>query len=486
MEKFLEVSLLRNMGHSEYDAAWVARVADPRTGDPLFPSVLDVVRKSQGPDGGWACDLDYPSARVLATLASVLAITSYDHLDARRDAERAVDFVGREIEKIDPEHVLTIAYELVLVALLREVNDRGFQVEGLIPGATRLQSEKLARLPSSVVYDPRLSTSFSLEFLGDELDREQLERVVLRTGSVGGSVGTTAYCAMRTGDVRMVEYLRKVVSEHGPGNIPYGWPVTVWPLMWVMYHAQLAGVPLPRHREREALAYIDRVFGQDGLTWCEDLEYQDSDDTSIALALLGDRASERQWRALDKFETEQGFLGFLGERGPSVSANAHVLTALQKGRHPEKQRMIERAFGFLIKNRLDDGLWLDKWHASPLYPTSRAIIALVSIGAASEARTSISWLLDTQRDNGGWGFYEDATLEESSYAVHALVSAHRLSPSRGVARALERACRFLQRPQVGQGSDVHPKLWITKVLYRPMAVVLSAIAAARAMSSEFA
>jgi hypothetical protein len=70
--ELLQVPAVYDMGHTEYDAAWIARVPLQGTNQSAFPEVLRVVKEPQAPDGGWAPDINYISARILATLALVI------------------------------------------------------------------------------------------------------------------------------------------------------------------------------------------------------------------------------------------------------------------------------------------------------------------------------------------------------------------------------------------------------------------------------
>jgi hypothetical protein len=221
-QALLHPDVLGDMGHSEYDAAWVARVPGGPGGGPAFPEVLRVVESAQAPDGGWAPHVNYQSARILATLASILAVAGA--AEGRERAARGAEYVLQAWQRLDPREELTIGFELLAPALIRDACARGLPLGSLLDAADALQREKLARLPEALVYEPGLSASFSLEFLGDRLDPARAARVRLSNGSIGASVAATAYYACRTGDPAAMEYLRGVVRAHGADNIPYGPP----------------------------------------------------------------------------------------------------------------------------------------------------------------------------------------------------------------------------------------------------------------------
>jgi hypothetical protein len=205
----------------------------------------------------------------------------------------------------------------------------------------------------------------------------------------------------------------------------------------------------------------------------------------MALMVLHRAGRRGDWSLLDKFESKDGFLCFLFERGPSVSANSHVLRALALGAHPDSRRMAQKAAGFLLGSRRADGSWTDKWHASPCYPTSRSICGLLAFDREAPVRPSVEWLLQTQRPDGSWGFYPRQTPEETAYAVHALTAWHDAGHPE-VASAIGRAGAYLQAFDGSEPKSAHPPLWISKVLYRPLAVVRSAILAAQEMARRVA
>jgi halimadienyl-diphosphate synthase len=86
----------------------------------------------------------------------------------------------------------------------------------------------------------------------------------------------------------------------------------------------------------------------------------------------------------------------------------------------------------------------------------------------------IKWILKTQRADGGWGYYDVSTLEETAYCLQALLhwdrAIERVEPAQ-----IDAAAAFLSR-------NIHeehlPPLWIGKCLYSPRNVVRSAALAA--------
>jgi len=92
----------------------------------------------------------------------------------------------------------------------------------------------------------------------------------------------------------------------------------------------------------------------------------------------------------------------------------------------------------------------------------------------------IQWLLRGQRPDGGWGWFDRSSPEETAYALQSLILARKAGLSIDLA-CLARGAAYLSPFDGSEPADIHPKLWIAKGLYRPLHVVRSAVLAAQAM-----
>jgi hypothetical protein len=112
--------------------------------------------------------------------------------------------------------------------------------------------------------------------------------------------------------------------------------------------------------------------------------------------------------------------------------------------------------------------WFDKWHVSPYYPTSHAIIACA--GFCNELVTdAISWIVSTQNDDGSWGYYMP-TAEETAYCLQALMTWKQCGqpvPSNVLRQGVEWLSGHMTPP--------YPPLWIGKCLYTPVLIVRATI-----------
>jgi halimadienyl-diphosphate synthase len=180
--------------------------------------------------------------------------------------------------------------------------------------------------------------------------------------------------------------------------------------------------------------------------------------------------------AVLSYEHVYYFRCFELESNPSISANIHVLGALRQAGfapdHPKPQKIVT----FLKGVQNDDTSWFDKWHASPYYATTQAIIACA--GYVNElVESSIDWLIKTQHEAGSWGYYA-ATAEETAYCLQALA----IWKKHGGAvpdDVLERGKAWLET----HANPPYPPLWIDKCLYCPQSIVKSAILSALVLLS---
>ena len=163
-----------------------------------------------------------------------------------------------------------------------------------------------------------------------------------------------------------------------------------------------------------------------------------------------------------------------------MSTNIHVLDiARLSPTFPDRENVIEKLIKFLEREMQPNGYWMDKWHASPYYTTGHAIIALSDI-CPSLARKGISWILDSMNSNGTWG-YNGGTLEETAYAIQALMHYHRRVEHINL-ECIQQAVHMLSSRKCLSLLGNSEELWIGKVLYTPIRVVLSLAVSAQFMS----
>ncbi|MFD1930381.1 prenyltransferase/squalene oxidase repeat-containing protein [Nonomuraea mangrovi] len=279
------------------------------------------------------------------------------------------------------------------------------------------------------------------------------------------------------GDVLAVQHLEAVARRHG-GPVPVGLPITVFERGWVLSWLTRAGIELDV--PPEMVADLRAAIGPAGTPAGTGLP-ADADTTSVALYALALLGAPQQPDSLLAFDAGTHFCTWQGEDGHSLSVNAHVLDAFGKyvECRPEAEGRYRPAMARLARWLQDrqrpDGGWEDRWHASPYYATAACALALDEYGgpeAKDAVLAAVTWVLDTQREDGSWGRWQGSP-EETAYALQVL-----LQTSAGVDPRLPEAAAagyvFLRDADL----DDQPALWHDKDLYTPQAVVRAAVLAA--------
>jgi halimadienyl-diphosphate synthase len=198
---------------------------------------------------------------------------------------------------------------------------------------------------------------------------------------------------------------------------------------------------------------------------------KDGDDTGLVYKVLKSFGRPVDLDAMLHYEEDDCFRCYAVESNPSISANIHTLGALRQAGLDAEHPAVLKIVQFLFNAQVSQLYWHDKWHASPYYATSHAIIA----GAGYVdwlVEDAVYWLLTTQNQDGSWGYYSP-TAEETAYCLQALAiwkrNGHAVPDE-----ALQRGAAWLK----AHAQAPYPPLWIGKCLYCPELVVYSAVLSA--------
>jgi len=485
VDSILRRETSRSIQPTDYDTCWVARLVDPG-GTLAYPDLLRELLERQHPDGSWGGTIPYVHDRLLTTLAIVLLLARFgnrkrDHAQ-RRAGER---YIWQHARDLQHEPHRTVGFELILPTLLGEARGQGVN----LPYAQLRQYEserakKLGILPVQRLFEVRTSALFSLEAFAGELDVEGATRLLLTDGSMATSPSATAFLLSQVPDWRSlypkgVDYLEGLVARCDAGLPPIAPSdvfVRAWPLYYLYHGNLLAG---RGELVRANCEYLLERWGPEGIGWSSN-GLPESDDTAMTLLALGRAGYDTDGSCLLAYERERHFAVLEHERDPSVSVNLHVLEALDAIPARDRPRVRDKILGYVLGARHHDTYWTDKWHISPYYPTSRALMILPS-HVPEDMEETVNWLLATQHASGAWGHYAP-TAEETALTLLALLKYHREVRSLPH-EPLHRAARYL----VVEGSlfqDHYPELWISKALYSPTVVVRSTILGALGLYSD--
>jgi halimadienyl-diphosphate synthase len=265
----------------------------------------------------------------------------------------------------------------------------------------------------------------SLEFLGRAVDQVQLRQVLGSNGSLGCSPAATVYYLLQyPDDARALAYLENM--RRHCGHVIYLYPYRAFELAWVLKNLMFSRQPLSEFTSPAVWSDLRDNLGPTGVGLDRELVITDGDTTSVTAQLLIANGDEFDPLILAQFEDPKThtFRTYQYERNLSVSTNAHALEALHAlPDYPNRRAVQEQIIVTLLDKRFYEVYWMDKWNASPYYATAHALIALLAEGHYLEYayQPVIDWLLHTQNNDGSWGFFQIGTVEETAYALTALL-----------------------------------------------------------------
>jgi len=478
--------LLREVGPGRnsiaaYDTAWLVRLGDFESA--LSKHALQWLCEHQLPDGSWgARELFYYHDRVISTLAAVNALAkggkrAQDQAQWQRGLMALENLTrGKTKQLIADPHAMTVGFEMILPTLLAEAESLGIiqnYSEHALGWLRHQRIAKLSKLQGQMI-SRHVTTAFSSEMAGpDALRLLDVENLQESNGSIGNSPSATAYFALqvRPGDSKAIDYLRSITVN---GGAPAFSPWDIFERAWVLWNLSLV---LPFDDETLALCqpHLDYLAAawqpERGVSFSVYYPPKDADNTSVAFSTLTRFGQPVDLAGVLNFEDEDRFRCYDLETHPSVSVNIHVVDALRQAGLESTHPSVQKALCFLHRSQVDQTIWFDKWHVSPYYATSHAIIACAGY-ADDLIRNSVDWILRTQNSDGSWGYYMP-TAEESAYCLQALI-------------VLSRNGYSVPKDVVYRGTVWladhwtmrYPPLWIVKSLYCPELVVRSAILSA--------
>lgn len=465
------------MLNTAYDTAWIARLIELDA--DMGENALDWLRRHQLPDGSWGTGyLRYHHDRMICTLAAMTALAKYGKPDDRQRCQRAQLALKPLANGLlaDPPGA-TIGFEMIAPTLLNEARQLDL-VDGygndILNQLSHYREAKLTALPGGMI-NRHVTVAFSVEMAGPDglrlLDISQLQEA---NGSVGHSPSATAYFALhvRPNDSGALAYLRQVVTESG--GVPDVAPFDVFEQSWTLWNLALLG---PLDNETLALCQPHLDFLQQswkpgvGIGHAVGYTPKDGDDTGLVYEVLTHFGRPADLESVHNYEEDDHYRCYQLEANPSISTNIHILGALRKAGLPADHPAVRKVIRYLERVQTIRLFWFDKWHASPYYPTTHLVIAVAGY-ADDMVDNAVYWILETQNEDGSWGYYSP-TVEETAYCLQALViwkrSGHPVPED-----ILQRGAAWL----VAHMNDPLPPLWIGKCLYCPVYVVRSAILSA--------
>ena len=464
---------------TDYDTSWAARLRNA-DGSLAYPRLLEGLTSRQHPDGSWGGHIPYAYDRMLTTLSVVLLLARVGHREQDQEQRAAGQrYIWLNAATIEREAHRTVGFEMILPTLLREGEELGLDLPyAQLRHYDEERRKKLSLLPEKRLFERRTTALFSLEAFAGRADLDDVTDLLSADGSVAGSPSSTAWLLGQKPDWRerhpkSAAYLEGLMPLYDAG-LPTMAPYDVFARAWVLYYLDRGGL-LGSHKDLSKLhyEYLLERWGPGGVGWSSNA-FPDSDDTAMVALMLHRAGYEVDGSPLLAYERDEHFAVFEHERDPSISANLHILEALQTLPERDRARARDKILGYVLGERLHGSFWSDKWHASVYYPTSQALMALMP-HAANRMDETLHWLFATQRPDGSWGQY-GPTDEETALVLLALLLYHREARPLP-AEPLRKAAFYLLNNEKPFRRH-HPELWIAKVLFAPTFVIRSIILAA--------
>lgn len=472
------------IGPSPYDVAWMVRVPSANGDGPRWPELIDWLLRNQWPDGSWGGAIRYYHDRILCTLTAMIALKEQGEGEAVSKAiARGERYIWTNMHFLYHDPIELAGFELILPTLLAQARLLHLDVPTHACGYGQIRATKLRLLPAELFYSPKTSVAFSLEFLGSNGDPARLQQILGESGAIACSPATTAYLLMRgSRHPAALRYLEEMQVQ--PGGVPHFYPFRIFEVAWVLEHLSFGGLGLSEDKlMRPALAQeLLSALGRDGASMDPDFGITDGDTTAVTLNVLALSGYDIDPLILQHFEDPESrvFCTFEFERNASVSTNAHALEVLSLlPDYPDRQEVWNRIVTMLLAGRRYQSYWIDKWHSSPYYATSHVLISLLRSDEPliSECSPSIDWLLHMQREDGSWGYFPTSTMEETAYALLALLHYQKRFGDLDH-DTFKKGAAYLNRECVAQQDAAYPDLWIAKSLFAPQDVICAAIWAA--------
>ncbi|GAB4210221.1 MAG: hypothetical protein OHK0022_42870 [Roseiflexaceae bacterium] len=439
------------------------------------PATLQWLASQQHDDGGWS-DPHTPYARVVPTLAAVLALHHSQPHVYQSQIERGLAFLREAMpgEGTRPHDGIATASELLVPYLLAHATVQGLALPPPHPELVQLGQRRRQRLIEAS-HAPGTPPLYCWEAWGTAPEARHVDAI----GSVGNSpAATVAWLAaaqhrpeLRAEVARARRYLGAASAATGntvPGLLPNVWPIERYERAFGLYMLDVAGLsyhPRLRRQITRQLDLLHQEVGPAGLGMSSEF-IPDSDTTAAALTVLT-RCSQRpvDLGALHTFRHRDHFATYHGEIQPSLTSTAHALHALQSSGAPCDPAL----YDFVLNRQEPDGLWrVDKWNVRWTYATSQVLLVLDPQRHAQPLHQALATICHKQHPAGGWGDGR-ARREETAYLVLALRHLLRRAPQQlgdTTLHALRRAERWLASTH-NTPTGPQDASWMGKEIYHP-------------------
>ena len=459
-----------------YDTARVSMLGNGNR----FPRALLWILTNQKKNGSWGEEVLHLQDRAVSTLSCVLALKMANKPAYKSLIDRGLEYLNSISSYLRYESCSMVGFELIYPRLIDDAEEIGIDVsQADIKWLRRAVELKLRSLNIAyLAYIPNTTFPFSLEFLGPKLDRTRAQRLIGENGSVLSSPSATAFLLTHLKVRSSMNYLKSVQNLNRDGSIVDVYPFDVFERAWALFNHMLTGRDLTDIMYGN-LRQLQDSWTRFGVGIAAKSPLRDSDDTAVAFKVLSTYGFTPDPVVFEQYERDDKFLCFHLERDASVSANIHILDAIKScTNYPRRDAVVDKIIKFLVKQAIEGCYWKDKWHLSPYYATSHAVLAIADLDQSIVGK-AVDWIARTQNPDGSWGVLPNA--EETAYALQALLFYQKFEKSHqdNIAAGL----RYIAN--LNPATYSYPALWVGKGLYAPENVIKSVVLSALHLGHRF-
>jgi halimadienyl-diphosphate synthase len=488
--------LLREIGSGRttstvYDTAWLARLGNHAK--DLSNPAMEWLCENQHPDGSWgAKEIYYYHDRVICTLSAMIVLAqrgrrTYDKVQIEKGLYALEKITAGATGGLasDPNGS-TVGFEMIVPTLVSEAEKLGLitqQGDRILGRMSKMRAKKLEKLAGWKI-NRFVTPAFSSEMVGhDGQNILEVDNLQEPNGSVANSPSATAFFAMhlKPAEEKALNYLNQTVNQdHGA---PAFAPIDIFEVAWTLWNIKLIS-NLDGLNDQILKSHLDFLNNnwndESGIGTASAGTIKDGDDSGLVYEVLSAYGIPKSIDAILSYEEVEHFRCFSLESNPSISTNIHILGALKQAGIDKENPSARKIFTFLKSVMQPAGFWFDKWHASPYYSTSHAVITFCGYDN-TQAEPAVEWILSTQNSNGSWGHYRIPTPEETSYCLQALSAWY---PHSKQQERIKESIKLAHQWLVENSDIQNPPLWIGKALYCPSRVVQSSILSAIKMAEH--
>ncbi|NJR12398.1 hypothetical protein HC776_00440 [bacterium] len=463
------------MNSVAYDTAWIARLAVRYPGQG-FDEAIDWLRANQKSDGSWGSEIVHYHDRFISTLSAAVALkTVNDSADIAR-IQKAEHALWNTYVRLHQDRHDTIAFPVLAVALIEQAVALGLDVPRDLYCDVTAIGKKLRLIGDDSRQWRHNTMSFSLEAVRPHYPAvlDFLEN----NGSVGASPSATAAMLIQSQyeHPESLRFVQNQVAGQGDGGAPDAAPIDTVNTSWPLNFLRIAGVLDKNHPEVRRLGDFLHTHWQpqSGLGFSTLHSVTSLDDTSAGFSVLSYLGYDVSLDTFAFYEEDTYFRCFHHEANPSLNAILGMLAAIRtRPNDPRYETWSRKLMNTVQRSNASSEFYFDKWHSSPYYMSVNAVVALCGFNTPL-IKPMVRWLQRSQRKDGGWGYYDRSTIEETGYALLALMYWQKHVGSVDMT-VLDAGARYLL-----QHKDSQPliPLWIGKGLFAPTLVARTAILAA--------